>query len=123
VALHKTDDRLWVELRQLDPEDLDHRPVGLTRDLLLDEDADGNALDRPFPAARTLNVATRQLTVSPELEAFYGLEPGTVRTYQELRARVHPDDLDRMEARHEAAIRNHQPFDIEFRIVLPSGGM
>jgi len=67
------------------------------------------------------DVATRQLTWSPELEAFYGLEPGTVRAYQEFRARIHPDDLDRMEARHEAAIRNHQPFDIEFRIVLPSG--
>src|SRR5262245_53851078 len=36
-------------------------------------------------------------------------------------ARVHPDDLDRMEARHESAIRDHVPFDIEFRIVLPSG--
>jgi len=67
------------------------------------------------------DVATRQLTWSPELEAFYGLEPGTVRAYQEFRARVHPDDLDRMEAKHEAAIRQHQPFDIEFRIVLPSG--
>jgi PAS domain S-box-containing protein len=64
---------------------------------------------------------TRQLTWSPELEAFFGLEPGTVRTYQGFRARVHPDDLDRMEARHEAAIRDRQPFDIEFRIVLPSG--
>src|SRR6185369_9455032 len=64
---------------------------------------------------------TRQLTWSPELEAFFGLEPGTVRTYLEFRARVHPDDLDRMEARHEAAIRDRQPFDIEFRIVLPSG--
>jgi PAS domain S-box-containing protein len=64
---------------------------------------------------------TRQLTWSPELEAFFGLEPGTARTYQEFRARVHPDDLDRMEAKHEAAIRDRQPFDIEFRIVLPSG--
>ena len=64
---------------------------------------------------------TRKLTWSPELEAFFGLQPGTVHAYQEFRARVHPDDLDRMEARHESAIRDHQPFDIEFRIVLPSG--
>ena len=64
---------------------------------------------------------TRQLTWSPELESFFGLQPGTVRAQQEFRARVHPDDLDRMEARHESAIRDHLPFDIEFRIVLPSG--
>ena len=67
------------------------------------------------------DVATSQLTWSPEFEAFFGFEAGTVRTYQEFRARVHPDDLARMEAKHEAAIRDRQPFDIEFRIVLPSG--
>ena len=61
------------------------------------------------------DAATRQLTWSPELEAFYGLEPGTVRAYQEFRARVPPGRFDRLEARHEAAIRDHQPFDIEFR--------
>jgi PAS domain S-box-containing protein len=65
--------------------------------------------------------ATSQLTWSPEFEAFFGFEPGTVRTHQDFRARVHPDDLARMEAKHEAAIRDRQPFDIEFRIVLPSG--
>jgi PAS domain S-box-containing protein len=80
--------------------------------------------DRQFNgvvATWELDARTRQLTWSPELEAFFGLQPGTVRAYQEFRARVHPDDLDRMEARHESAIRDHQPFDIEFRIVLPSG--
>jgi PAS domain S-box-containing protein len=64
---------------------------------------------------------TRQLTWSPELESFFGVQPGTIRASQEFRARIHPDDLDRMEARHESAIRDHLPFDIEFRIVLPSG--
>jgi|SoiMethySBSTD1v2_1073268.scaffolds.fasta_scaffold29177_4 PAS domain S-box-containing protein len=67
------------------------------------------------------DVATRQLTWSPEFEAFFGFEAGTVHTSEEFRARVHPDDLARMEAKFEASIRDRQPFDIEFRIVLPSG--
>src|SRR5262245_49224913 len=61
------------------------------------------------------------VTWSPELWTIYGVEPGTVRTYQDFRSRVHPDDLAVVESEYDAAIRNHGQFYYEFRIVRPSG--
>jgi PAS domain S-box-containing protein len=58
---------------------------------------------------------------SPELCEIYGVEPGTVRTYEDFRSRVHPDDLAAVESERDAAIRHHKQFDFEFRIILPSG--
>jgi signal transduction histidine kinase/ActR/RegA family two-component response regulator len=34
---------------------------------------------------------------------------------------VHPDDLARAESERNAAIRNHKQFDVDFRIIRPSG--
>lgn len=67
------------------------------------------------------NVRTNQLTWTPELEALYGLDACTVRTYEDFSRRVHPDDLDRIEVDRDEAIRNRQPFDLEFRIIRPTG--
>src|SRR5215468_5251382 len=61
------------------------------------------------------------LTWSPELYEIYGVEAGTARTYEDFRSRVHPDDLAALESERDAAIRNHKQFDLEFRIVRPSG--
>jgi PAS domain S-box-containing protein len=68
-----------------------------------------------------LNVSSGQLTVSPEVGRMFGLDVTELRSFEDLAARVHPDDLSRIESEREAAIRNHQPFDTEFRILLPSG--
>jgi PAS domain S-box-containing protein len=67
------------------------------------------------------DLTTGALSWTPELEALWGLEPGTVSSYEDFRRRVHPEDLDEMEARRDAALRAHQQFDVEFRIVRPSG--
>jgi len=67
------------------------------------------------------NVRANQLTWTPELEALYGLDTCTVRTYEDFSCRVHPDDLDRIEVDRNAAVRNRQPFDLEFRIIRPTG--
>src|SRR5262249_50094226 len=67
------------------------------------------------------DIANDLSTWSPELLEIYGLEPGTKRTHEDFRSRVHPDDLAAMESERDAAIRKRTPFDLEFRIVRPSG--
>jgi PAS domain S-box-containing protein len=67
------------------------------------------------------DLSNGQLTVSPEVGQIYGVDITNLRSYEELAAHVHPDDLARIESERAAAIYNHQPFDTEFRILLPSG--
>ncbi len=67
------------------------------------------------------NLTIGRVTWSPELETIFGVEANTVRSYGDFSARVHPDDLAGVESKRDAAIRAHKPFELEFRIVLPSG--
>src|SRR5262245_58921766 len=67
------------------------------------------------------DASSGQLTASPEIGRIYGLDVTNLRSFEEFAARVHPDDLARVESVSDAAIRNHQTFDTEFRILLPSG--
>jgi PAS domain S-box-containing protein len=67
------------------------------------------------------DVSSNRITVSPEVERIYGVDVTNLRSYEDFAARVHPDDLRAAESERHAAIQNHQPFDTEFRIILPSG--
>ena len=67
------------------------------------------------------DVITGVVTCSPELYEIYGFEVGAAPTYEDLRSRVHPEDLAAVDSERDAAIRNHKQFDFEFRIVRPSG--
>jgi PAS domain S-box-containing protein len=67
------------------------------------------------------DVSTDVPTCSPEFCELYGFEVGAAPTYQDFRSRVHPEDLAALESERDAAIRGHKPFDLEFRIVRPSG--
>ncbi len=68
------------------------------------------------------NVHTGRMDWTPELEALYGFAPGSFPgTYAAFRSRVHPDDLADMESRRDSAVAARQPFDFDFRILLPSG--
>jgi PAS domain S-box-containing protein len=60
-------------------------------------------------------VETGELNFTPELNKLYGLPSGTIKTYQDWRDRVHPDDIGRIEAGRDEAIAKHEPFDLEFR--------
>jgi PAS domain S-box-containing protein len=60
-------------------------------------------------------VETGALDFTPELNKLYGLPAGTIQTYQDWRARVHPDDIGRIEVLRDEAIAKHEPFDLEFR--------
>src|SRR5262249_50272013 len=62
-----------------------------------------------------------QLTASSEIGRIYGSDVKDLGSFEAFAARVHPDDLAKVESVSDAAIRNHQPFDTEFRIVRPSG--
>jgi PAS domain S-box-containing protein len=67
------------------------------------------------------DVRTKKLWVSPELEELYGSKPGSMRDYKDFRERVHPDDIDFVEAQRDAASQKHQRFQYEFRIICPNG--
>jgi PAS domain S-box-containing protein len=69
----------------------------------------------------TLDVRTRELNVSPELEELFGLEPGSMKRYADFRDRVHPDDIVDVEAYRAAQIPKGKNFWQEFRIVHPNG--
>src|SRR5262245_3889656 len=58
---------------------------------------------------------------SPELYEIYGVEAGAARTYEDFSSRVHPDDLAAAESERDAAIRDHKQFEVDFRIIRPSG--
>jgi PAS domain S-box-containing protein len=64
---------------------------------------------------------TGEVRWTPELEAIYGLAPGTVHTYQDFRDRVHPDDIERVEKIQFMAVEQHKPFEYEFRFRRPGG--
>jgi PAS domain S-box-containing protein len=67
------------------------------------------------------DMSSGQFTVSPEVGRIYGVDVTNLRSYEDFAANVHPDDLATVEFERNVAIRNHEPFDTEFRILLPSG--
>ena len=64
---------------------------------------------------------TNEINFTPELERLYGLNPGTINTYQDWRQLTHPDDIIKIEAERDDNIANHEQFDLEFRIFHDSG--
>ena len=67
------------------------------------------------------NVITNDLYFTPELEQLYGLNQGTIKTYNDWRMLTHPDDIEKIEQERDSQIAKNQPFDIEFRIFHESG--
>jgi PAS domain S-box-containing protein len=67
------------------------------------------------------NLRTGKVTLTPELEAVFGLEPGNVKWYADYRALVHPDDIGPYEAERDAAVRRRETFKAEYRLIRPDG--
>jgi PAS domain S-box-containing protein len=67
------------------------------------------------------DVRTKELRVSPELEELFGLKPGSMKNYTDFRKRVHPDDIEYVEAHRDAVIQKPERFHHEFRIIRPNG--
>jgi PAS domain S-box-containing protein len=67
------------------------------------------------------NTVTNELHFTPELEQLYGLNKGTIKSYEDWRQLTHPDDIGKIEAERDEKIANHEPFDLEFRVLHKSG--
>lgn len=57
-----------------------------------------------------------ELYRTAELDQIQGIPPDTVKTYDDWRRLVHPDDLARIESDRDEALSRREPFDQEFRI-------
>jgi PAS domain S-box-containing protein len=68
----------------------------------------------------TLDSDPRPRFVSPKVEELLGIPAGEF-TFDDLRARVHPDDRDRVVAAFEAADTHAAPLTLEYRFVRPDG--
>jgi len=68
-----------------------------------------------------LDLRSHEASWTPELEEIYGLEAESVKAYSDFRDRVHPHDIENLEARRDAAIRKRERFLLEFRIIRPGG--
>ena len=66
-------------------------------------------------------LSTNQLYWSPEYEKLYGVAPGTLRTNDQWRARVLPEDLPLIDAQWETRICQGKAFEVEFRIRREDG--
>ena len=65
-----------------------------------------------------------ELTCSEEFAEIFGLAPGrTHPTHEELLGRVHPEDRECLLKAQEAAIREKDAHETEYRVVLPDGGI
>jgi PAS domain S-box-containing protein len=63
---------------------------------------------------------TGEIFWTPQQEIIMGYEPGqSQRTYEDWRQRVHPEDLEQVEAVLQAALTDQQIFSAEYRLILP----
>lgn len=71
-----------------------------------------------------LNLQTGELIWSPENCRLYGLAPvDFIPKYETWRERIHPDDLPRAVRERKRCIAARVPYQIEYRILRPSGEM
>jgi PAS domain S-box-containing protein len=68
------------------------------------------------------DIASGAVTWSDEMEAVYGIEPGSFDgTFTAFLDQVHPDDRDRVMAELEAATASGADFSMEHRVLFPGG--
>lgn len=68
------------------------------------------------------DVATAELIWSQEFFAIFGFDPEQTKpSYPLYLERIHPDDRSRVEKTRWKAVREKRDFDLEYRLLLPSG--
>ncbi|WP_458094287.1 ATP-binding protein [Roseomonas sp. WA12] len=63
------------------------------------------------------------LTASATCKAVFGIEPDAAFTYDDMLARIDPQDRDRMQAAVRASIAEGTDYAIEYRTLWPDGGL
>ena len=81
----------------------------------------GFALKAGRLGAWELNVVTGELVTSETCRLNFGRPADQPFTYEELREAVHPDDQARMQAAVQRSLDTGCDYDIEYRVVRPSG--
>ncbi|MFK0335147.1 PAS domain-containing protein [Rhizobium sp. NPDC090275] len=71
----------------------------------------------------TLDVQEGRLVCSPICKANFGREPAENFTYEDLRASIHPDDLERWQQTVGSALESDGNLHVEYRIVKPDGSL
>lgn len=79
------------------------------------------ALDAGRLGSWELDVATRAYEASDTCKSNYGRAPDEDFSFDDLIASVHPTDRPSMAAAIEDAIRDGSDYDIEYRVVIPTG--
>ncbi len=67
------------------------------------------------------NLITGEVIGSPRTLSILGLPPESEFSYEIFRARVHPDDRDRIDRAVKAAIEQHDDYHVEMRLIWPDG--
>ncbi|ATX80354.1 PAS domain S-box-containing protein [Mariprofundus aestuarium] len=70
-----------------------------------------------------LDLITSELTWSDENHRIFGVEPGSVNTYDTFLETVHPDDLEYVNSSYLISVENRTNYDIEHRLLLPDGSI
>lgn len=69
-------------------------------------------------------IGTGELIWSDELYRVFGHEPGDVRpSYEAWLAAIHPDDRPEVQALVERAVRTHESYAVDHRIIRPDGAV
>lgn len=83
----------------------------------------GFALEASRLGSWEFDVETRDYEASDLCKANYGRGPDQAFTFDDLIASIHSDDRERMVKTMEAAIRSGAEYDIEYRVIYPSGAL
>ncbi|MBK1659157.1 HWE histidine kinase domain-containing protein [Paracraurococcus ruber] len=70
-----------------------------------------------------LDLRSLALKASDTCLANFGRAPGSAFTYDDLRAAIHPDDREAMQAAVAESIAGHGDYDVEYRTVWPDGSV
>jgi PAS domain S-box-containing protein len=70
-----------------------------------------------------LNVLSGEIFWSAETYRIFELDPSAKLTMEAIFQRFHPDDRDRVQQALDHGFHNHLDFDIEHRLLMPTGGI
>ena len=82
------------------------------------------AMDAAQMGSWDWDMLTGEVLWTPQHEMLFGYAPGTPRrSYADFQNRLHPDDVERVEAQVQECIGQRTDFQCEFRVVWPDGGI